>query len=291
MLIPLSYYLAIAIWLPRTAMERTQYLAGCACYVLCGPFINIAVLLYAVWNMDSFGWGKTRKVISEDTTTSPDPISVPTDIETPAATRVAQPASLHPDIVAILDDEDGDLAETFASAYRTLLFGKPRKFDPTLPIETTTDPSRLRLADLFLLTTTPSFQTRLSTVLDHARRGSVLVVMEDTQGALGDAEVEELVARCEGAGVVVGLARRAAPFEVVVAGGEEEGVGERVRGLYERVAGGRVKVEVVKAAKPQVVAEKEGTARGEKKKGVLKRPAKVGVEEVGREVVRPMPAV
>lgn len=39
-------------------------------YVAGGPFIGIAVLLYASWNMDSFGWGKTRKVVSEDNNTS-----------------------------------------------------------------------------------------------------------------------------------------------------------------------------------------------------------------------------
>lgn len=36
-------------------------------YIFCGPFLNIAVLLYASFYMDSFGWGKTRKVISEET--------------------------------------------------------------------------------------------------------------------------------------------------------------------------------------------------------------------------------
>lgn len=35
-------------------------------YVFCGPFICIAVLCYALWNADSFGWGKTRKVVSTD---------------------------------------------------------------------------------------------------------------------------------------------------------------------------------------------------------------------------------
>lgn len=34
-------------------------------YMFCGPFLNISVLLYACWYMDSFGWGKTRKVVAE----------------------------------------------------------------------------------------------------------------------------------------------------------------------------------------------------------------------------------
>ena len=35
-------------------------------YVFCGPFINITVLLYASYYMDSFGWGKTRRIIAQD---------------------------------------------------------------------------------------------------------------------------------------------------------------------------------------------------------------------------------
>ena len=34
-------------------------------YIFCGPFINIFVLIYACIYMDSFGWGKTRKVVKE----------------------------------------------------------------------------------------------------------------------------------------------------------------------------------------------------------------------------------
>jgi len=66
MLIPVCYYLCIPLWITKSWRERFQFWMGCACYIFCGPFINIAVLLYAVWNMDSFGWGKTRKVISTD---------------------------------------------------------------------------------------------------------------------------------------------------------------------------------------------------------------------------------
>jgi len=67
MIIPLIYYIGIAIWLPRNAVERAQYLIGLAIFTFCGPFINISVLLYAVYNMDSFGWGKTRQVVTEET--------------------------------------------------------------------------------------------------------------------------------------------------------------------------------------------------------------------------------
>jgi chitin synthase len=67
MIIPLIYYICIAIWLPRNAVERAQYLIGLVIFTFCGPFINISVLLYAVYNMDSFGWGKTRQVVTEET--------------------------------------------------------------------------------------------------------------------------------------------------------------------------------------------------------------------------------
>ncbi|KAM5353906.1 hypothetical protein ACJ41O_000556 [Fusarium nematophilum] len=65
MIIPLVYYVVMAIWLPRTMVERAQFLFGLAVFVLCGPFLNIAVMVFAVFNMDSFGWGKTRKVVAE----------------------------------------------------------------------------------------------------------------------------------------------------------------------------------------------------------------------------------
>jgi chitin synthase len=66
MIIPMIYYVVAAIWLPRTALERLQYLVGLAIFTVCGPFLNICVLVYALYNMDSFGWGKTRIVVTEE---------------------------------------------------------------------------------------------------------------------------------------------------------------------------------------------------------------------------------
>lgn len=63
MIIPLMYYIIMAFWLPRNMLERGQFLVGLFMFVVCGPFLNIAVMIFAVINMDSFGWGKTRKVI------------------------------------------------------------------------------------------------------------------------------------------------------------------------------------------------------------------------------------
>ncbi|KAH8653342.1 chitin synthase-domain-containing protein [Xylariales sp. PMI_506] len=65
MIIPLVYYLIMVAWMPRNALERCQFLAGLLVFTLGGPFINIGVTVYALCNMDNFGWGKTRKVIAE----------------------------------------------------------------------------------------------------------------------------------------------------------------------------------------------------------------------------------
>ncbi|KAL4732366.1 hypothetical protein ACLX1H_001381 [Fusarium chlamydosporum] len=65
MIVPLIYYVIMAVWLPESMLERFQYLLGLFIFVVLGPFLNIAVMVFAVFNMDSFGWGKTRKVIAE----------------------------------------------------------------------------------------------------------------------------------------------------------------------------------------------------------------------------------
>jgi hypothetical protein len=66
MIVPFIYYIIMAIWLPRNMLERAQFLFGLLVFTVCGPIINIAVLLFAVYNMDSFGWGKTRLVMAEE---------------------------------------------------------------------------------------------------------------------------------------------------------------------------------------------------------------------------------
>lgn len=79
MLVPVLYYIFIIFWLPRGFRERLQYAIGCLCYILGGPFINIAVLFYSVYYVDSFGWGKTRKVAAEQPTNLQ--VTVPVDEE------------------------------------------------------------------------------------------------------------------------------------------------------------------------------------------------------------------
>jgi Chitin synthase len=63
MICPLIYYVLIVAWQPRGVRARVQYLLGLSIYFFLGPFLNITVLLYALWSLDNFGWGKTRKVV------------------------------------------------------------------------------------------------------------------------------------------------------------------------------------------------------------------------------------
>lgn len=63
MICPLIYYVLIVVWQPRGLKPRLQYLAGLAIYVFLGPFLNVTVLLYALWSLDNFAWGKTRKIV------------------------------------------------------------------------------------------------------------------------------------------------------------------------------------------------------------------------------------
>lgn len=65
MIVPVAWYVGIVFWLPQNRREQAQYLLGMLCYVGFGPFLNIFVLCYALKNMDNFGWGKTRQVITE----------------------------------------------------------------------------------------------------------------------------------------------------------------------------------------------------------------------------------
>jgi chitin synthase len=68
MIFPLLYYILIVVWKPHEVRERVQYLAGLTIYIFLGPFLNIIVLSYALWNIDNFAWGKTRKVAKEPKT-------------------------------------------------------------------------------------------------------------------------------------------------------------------------------------------------------------------------------
>lgn len=313
MVTPLTYYICITFWLPRTFRERVQYLAGCCLYVFCGPFINITVLFYAVWNMDSFGWGKTRKVVSTDDSSSEEAVvavtttTTTTDIEAPPSTTLRTPhpaSSLHPEIIALVGcPEDTTLAPSFGATHRTLVYApldasageslaraRTLHAHPHRTVEVTSDAARLRLAHIFVVAAAANsagaMDDALAAVFAHAARGSVVVVLEsegdggDGGGAEKQHAVDALLARCDEAGVVLGLAARDRPWEVVVAGSE---VGaSKVREVWERVR--PVEARVVVAGPSAAVAPEsnEGKKRVRKEGagGEAKEPVRARVEEV-----------
>jgi chitin synthase len=65
MILPVVYYTLVVFWQPRGLRERVQYLIGLFIYVVFGSFLNILVLVYALWNMNNFSWGRTRQVVKE----------------------------------------------------------------------------------------------------------------------------------------------------------------------------------------------------------------------------------
>ncbi|RJE26484.1 Chitin synthase [Aspergillus sclerotialis] len=100
-IVPVLYYIGIIVWLPRGFREKLQYAVGCLCYIVGGPFINVAVLFYSVYFVDSFGWGKTRKVATEQPTDAQ--VAVPIDEERDIGVRTLVKPEQHAyDTVAIL---------------------------------------------------------------------------------------------------------------------------------------------------------------------------------------------
>jgi hypothetical protein len=106
MLVPIVYYLCIPLWLTKSWVIRVQFWTGLFMYIFCGPFLNIAVLLYASFYMDSFGWGRTRKVISEDDSAATSE-KVFEELHAPAADATQKPAqsSAPAQIPTNLDEE------------------------------------------------------------------------------------------------------------------------------------------------------------------------------------------
>lgn len=54
------YKLLIPTWCPLSCWEIIAYYLFYPLYFALGPFIGIMVLCYSIYNMDDFGWGKTR---------------------------------------------------------------------------------------------------------------------------------------------------------------------------------------------------------------------------------------
>ncbi|KAF2848143.1 glycosyltransferase family 2 protein [Plenodomus tracheiphilus IPT5] len=61
------YMLSLAFWMPKTRKAKLQYVVGLVIFLITGPFLTLYVLFYTTCHMDSFSWGKTRRVISEET--------------------------------------------------------------------------------------------------------------------------------------------------------------------------------------------------------------------------------
>lgn len=57
------YKLLIPLWIPMTTKEKLIYYLFYPVYYVVSPFMGIMVLCYSMYNMDDFGWGKTRTVI------------------------------------------------------------------------------------------------------------------------------------------------------------------------------------------------------------------------------------
>jgi hypothetical protein len=164
MLVPLLYYFCIVFWIPRTFREKLQYTLGCCIYVTCGPFINIIVLLYAVYNVDSFGWGKTRRVVSVvNAETNAVIVPVPVDEEKEVGLRQPRPKLSKKDKVAILgcNTYSQQLLKAFGTHYRTIAYDPDeevaarirQQFSGTenYTIQTASDEEQLATANIYLI--------------------------------------------------------------------------------------------------------------------------------------------
>jgi hypothetical protein len=64
--------ICLVFWMPRTLKLKVQYIVGLALYLLTSPFLTILTLLYALYHLNHFGWGKTRKTIEVETDSTTD---------------------------------------------------------------------------------------------------------------------------------------------------------------------------------------------------------------------------
>jgi hypothetical protein len=197
MLVPVTYYIGMAIWIPRKILDRVQYLIGLPIYLVCGPFINIIVLFYAILNVDSFGWGKTRKVVAEVAPPQHTTAMLSSDEEANIGIeRPPRSASLQRDMVAIVgrDRSALELYSTFCKRYRTILYGPNEKTLSLLyreassmglsEVEMTSNAEQLTAAKIFLIVpwkekhgteelTTEGIQALLS---PHISAGDIVMV-------------------------------------------------------------------------------------------------------------------
>ena|ERR1700761_3356495 len=69
-IIPYIYMLSLVVWFPTTTKSKFQYLAGLVIYWIVGPFLTVTILLYSLWHLNQFAWGKTRRVVFEESESS-----------------------------------------------------------------------------------------------------------------------------------------------------------------------------------------------------------------------------
>ena len=57
--------LSIVFMSPRSRKEAIQYVIGALMCSFLGPYVGISIVLYSLYHLDDFRWGKTR-IVSED---------------------------------------------------------------------------------------------------------------------------------------------------------------------------------------------------------------------------------
>lgn len=61
-IIPIMYAIVVAVWACHGWRYRVQYLLGLVMVIALSQFVTPMVILYAIYYMDNFSWGKTREV-------------------------------------------------------------------------------------------------------------------------------------------------------------------------------------------------------------------------------------
>jgi chitin synthase len=56
----------MVLWLPRTVLERVQFVVGFFMHMITSPFMNIIIIVYSLAHSDEFKWGKTRDVVEDE---------------------------------------------------------------------------------------------------------------------------------------------------------------------------------------------------------------------------------
>lgn len=97
-------------------------------YICGGPFINIMVLFYALYYVDSFGWGKTRKVIADAAVPKKVPVLVDEEKAVGLRSR-GRPRHQHDSVVVLGNNPYAmQLLKACAQHYHTTVFDPSKEF-------------------------------------------------------------------------------------------------------------------------------------------------------------------